>query len=154
MRYKSRCDAATLCTVLALATMAWMGSASSNTAGLPTLRVEDAWIRWLPANLPAAGYVTLDNIGDKPVTLLAASSPDYAEVSLHLSRNQGGTVDMVPVDRITVDAHSKLSFAATGYHMMLMQPTKPRKPGDHAPITLRFADGSLLTVEFEVRSGG
>jgi copper(I)-binding protein len=34
---------------------------------------------------------------------------------------------------------------------MLMQATKPLQPGDHVPIILRFADGSSLTVQFEVR---
>jgi periplasmic copper chaperone A len=140
--------------MLVLAAVAWVGSTFSTAAGLPALRIEDAWIRWLPANLPAAGYVTLDNVGDKPVTLLAASSPAYADVSLHRSRNQGGSVSMVPVDSVTVEPHSKLSFATAGYHMMLMQPTKPLAPGDHVPVTLRFADGVVLTVNFEVRDGG
>jgi hypothetical protein len=134
------------------AVMSLAFSAPAVTApGTPAIQVEDAWIRWLPANLPAAGYATLTNIGDRPEVLIAASSPDYGEVSLHQSRNHGGSVEMVPVDRITVAAHSTLSFAVAGYHMMLMQPAKPLKPGDRVPITLRFAGGSSLTVDFEVR---
>jgi hypothetical protein len=115
------------------------------------VRAEEAWIRWLPANLPAAGYVTLINDGDRPSTVLAASSPGYGEISFHRSRSQGGSMAMVPVDKITIGPHSTVSFAAMGYHMMLMQPTQSAKPGDHVPITLRFADGSALTIQFEVR---
>lgn len=120
-------------------------------AATPAIQVQNAWIRWLPANLPAAGYVTLINVGERPENLVAASSPDYGEVSLHQSRRQGGSIEMVPVDRITIAPHSHVSFALAGYHMMLMQPTKPLKPGDHVPITLRFAGGLSLTVDFDVR---
>jgi copper(I)-binding protein len=35
--------------------------------------------------------------------------------------------------------------------MMLMQPNKPLKPGDHVLITLQFAGGSSLTAPFDVR---
>jgi hypothetical protein len=95
--------------------------------------------------------MTLTNTGDRPVTLISASSPDYGEVSLHRNLNRGGTLEMAPVGGITVNPHASLSFAATGYHFMLMQPRTPRQPGDHIPITLHFAGGASLTVEFEVR---
>jgi copper(I)-binding protein len=61
-------------------------------------------------------------------------------------------MQMTAVEHITIDAHSSLDFAATGYHMMLMQATKPLRPGDRVPITLRFADGSSVLVQFEVRN--
>lgn len=115
------------------------------------IRVDDAWIRWLPAGLPAGGYMTLTNLGDTAVNLVAASSPAYAEVSIHRSVGSGGTVGMRPVAQITIEPHSSVDFAAAGYHFMLMQPIKPLEPGDRVPIALRFADGSSLTVQFEVR---
>ena len=85
------------------------------------------------------------------MNLVAASSPAYAEVSIHRSVESGGTVAMRPVAQITIEPHSRVDFAAAGYHFMLMQPLKPLEPGDHVPIVLRFADGSSLTVQFEVR---
>lgn len=123
----------------------------ATAAGGASIQVEDAWIRWLPANLPAAGYATIKNLGDVAQILIGASSATFGEVSLHQNRIQGGYVEMLEVQRITIDPHSTLSLAAAGFHMMLMQPTKPLKPGDRVPITLRFAGGSTLTVEFEVR---
>ena len=132
--------AATICSVtVALASAA------------PALRVEEAWIRWLPAGVPAGGYMTLINTGDSPVTLISASSPNYGEISLHRTLNRGGTLEMAPAGEITINPHARLDFAAAGYHFMLMQPSSPRQPGDHVPITLRFAGGASLSVEFEVR---
>ena len=122
-----------------------------SAANAPRVQIQDAWIRWLPGDLPAGGYVVLVNMGDQPVTLLGASSPDYAAVSLHRSLNQNGTSQMTPVTQITVPAFQSPDFAATGYHLMLQQPRRPLKPGDHVAITLSFAGASALTVQFELR---
>lgn len=120
-------------------------------AGGPDLRVEDPWIRWLPADLPAAGYLRLINAGAKPLIVIGASSPAYRQVTLHRTVTEGGNTEMMPVERITIDAHAALDFATSGYHMMLMQATRPLKPADRVPITLHFADGASLLVQFEVR---
>jgi copper(I)-binding protein len=126
-------------------------AATPAPAATQKVRIDGAWIRWLPAGLPAGGYMSLTNVGDTAVNLVAASSPAYAEVSLHRSVESGGTVAMRPVVKITLEPHSRVDFAAAGYHFMLMQPIKPLQPGDHVPVALRFADGSTLTVQFEVR---
>ncbi len=117
----------------------------------PALQARDAWIRWLPGDLPAGGYVTLVNTTDQPIRLVAASCPEYGVVSLHRSLNVAGTARMQPVDQIIVAAHSSLQFAAQGYHLMLERPKKALQPGDRVAITLRFADAAALTVPFEVR---
>jgi len=115
------------------------------------LQIEQAWIRWLPANLPAGGYLTVANRGGRAVVLVGASSPDYAGVGLHRSVIQGGLSKMQPVERIVIAPHSTLAFRATGYHLMLTTPTRPVAPGARVPITLHFADGRSLVVNFEVR---
>ncbi len=156
MGSKFECRTGTICSLPAALALAWLWlsgtpAGAEARAEAPTIQVVEAWIRWLPAGVPAGGYVTLTNTGAKPVNLIAASSPDYGEVSIHRSIHRGGTIEMVPAEQITINPHSSLNFAATGYHFMLMQPSKPRVPGDHVPITLRFADGASLTVQFEVR---
>jgi copper(I)-binding protein len=139
--------------VLAVCMLAWLGVCGCALGAQNTspVQVRDAWVRWLPGKLPAGGYLTLVNAGDQPSSLVAASCPDYADVSLHRSRTVGGTSQMTPVEKITVAAHSRLEFAAQGYHLMLTRPRKTLKPGDHVPVTLSFAGGAALTVEFELR---
>lgn len=124
---------------------------NSPPAPKPTIRVLAAWIRWLPAGLPAAGYLTLTNTGDKALALESASSPSYGDVSIHRSITHGTTEEMVPVKAITLEPHQTLEFQSTGYHLMLMQPTPSADTSAKIPITLRFSDGSVLTVPFEVR---
>jgi hypothetical protein len=121
-------------------------------AGTPAnVEVDDAWIRWLPASLPAGGYATVHNAGDQPVILLSVSSPDYGQASLHRSSLQQGNNVMQSVAQIVIPARSTVNFATSGYHIMLRQPTRTLQPGDHVPIVLRFADGSSMTVVFDVR---
>ena len=130
----------------------WSLSGALCAAGTAaTVEVDDAWIRWLPASLPAGGYATVHNAGLQPVILLSVSSPDYGHASLHRSSIQQGNSVMQSVAQITIPAHSSLNFASSGYHIMLQQPTRTLQPGDHVPIALRFADGSTMTVVFDVR---
>lgn len=120
-------------------------------AGNASLEVQQGWIRWLPGGLPAAGYLTIVNHGDKPVALVKASSPDYAEVMLHQTTSSGGTTRMEPVERMMVPAHGQAALSPGDYHLMLMQATRPVAPGEQVSVTLQFSDGELLHTQLKVR---
>jgi copper(I)-binding protein len=137
--------------LIALAALVAAASgAGAPDSGVP--RVDAAWIRWLPGTVPAAGYLTLTNVGDRPAVLLSASSPLFGDISLHRTVNRAGSMEMAAVDRITIPPHATLAFETTGYHMMLMQPAVSVKPGMHVTVTLRFADVPPVPVDFEVRN--
>jgi len=110
-----------------------------------------AWIRVLPGTLPAGAYVTLENDGDQSVALTGASSKAYAQVMLHRSSTQGGVSRMTMVDSLSVPAHGTAELAPAGYHLMLMQPTTPVKPGATIRLLLKFSDGSTLPADFIAR---
>lgn len=110
-----------------------------------------AWIRVLPGALPAGAYVTLDNDSDQPVALTGASSKAYGKVMLHHSSTQGGISRMTTVGSLPVPAHGKAVLAPAGYHLMLMQPTAPVKPGSKVRLLLKFSDGSSLPTDFIAR---
>jgi copper(I)-binding protein len=133
-----------------LATLAWT-AIPAFAADTPPVQASGAWIRWLPANLPAGGYVLLTNSSAKPVDLVAAASPDYGNTMLHQSVSKGGVMEMLHVDKVVIPAHGSLAFKPGSYHIMLMQPKKAVKPGDIVPITLKFAGGEAMIVNFEVR---
>jgi periplasmic copper chaperone A len=125
--------------------------AADSPAPKPAIRVLVAWIRWLPGGLPAAGYLTLTNTGDKTLALDRASSAFYGDVSIHRSITHGTTVEMAPVKELTLEPHATLEFESSGYHLMLMQPAGSADTAADIPITLHFSDGSFLTVPFQVR---
>ena len=145
-----------LLTLIAAQGALWLAPAIQNVVAQPAagpsgVRVDQAWIRWLPAGVPGGAYLTLSNSSERAVVIVGASSPTYGDVMLHRTVHRGGNVEMVPAERIIIAAHATLDFAATGYHFMLMDPVKPVKPGDTVPITLHFADGTSLAIPFEVR---
>jgi periplasmic copper chaperone A len=122
------------------------------SSGPSQLSIRDAWIRWLPSGLPAAGYMTLVNGSDRALELTAVSGDAYREIGLHRSVTQSGMSRMESVNAISVPPHSALRFEAGGYHLMLMQPTHALAPGDHVALTLHFAGGATRSVNFEVRA--
>jgi len=132
------------CLGLALAVLA---PGAARAAG-PVL-VRAPWFRYLLASIPAGGYLTLENTGAAPAVLTGAESPACGTLMLHRSETAGGTDRMVGVKRITIPGHGQFRFAPGGYHLMCMQPKM--HPGQAVPVTLRFADGSRLTVRFAVR---
>jgi copper(I)-binding protein len=117
------------------------------------IQVKEAWIRWLPANVPGGGYMTVINAGPATRVLTGASSPDYGEVSMHQTRLRNGMNEMSAVESIELRPGIPVRFAEGGYHLMLMQPKRSLKPGDRVLIALRFAQGPSVEVPFEVRAG-
>jgi periplasmic copper chaperone A len=115
------------------------------------LTVSGAWVRHLPAGVPAGGFFTLHNQSKGAVALVGASSPDYAMVMLHKTVEEGGTSKMMPVDRIEVPAGGAVAFHPGGYHLMLMHAKHEIKVGSRIPVTLVFSDGAKVTAQFEVR---
>ena len=110
-----------------------------------------AWIRVLPDTLPAGAYVTLKNDSDQLVALTGASSKAYAQVMLHHSSTEGGVSRMTMVQSLPVPAHGTAMLAPAGYHLMLMQPAAPVKPGSTVRMLLKFSDGSTLPADFIAR---
>jgi copper(I)-binding protein len=137
------------CLSFLLAGLLLAGGVHAGAAG--HVRASHAWIRVLPGNLPAGAYVTLSNDGDKAVALSGASSAVYADVMLHQSSSEGGMSRMAMVDSLSVPAHGSAELAPAGYHLMLMKPTRPVKPGDSVRLILRFTDGSTLATDFIAR---
>lgn len=138
-----------LWSALALATLAVATAAHATQAA--QVKASHAWLRVLPADLPAGAYVTLENTGNAPVTLTRASSPFYAQAMLHRSASEGGTSRMSMVDALPIPAHGETSLAPAGYHLMLMKAVRPVMPGDTVTVTLTFSDGSQLSTPFLAR---
>lgn len=135
--------------VLGVASLALAMTAQAADA----VHASDAWVRWLPNNLPAAGYVTLTNSGDKAVDLDLehVTSPEYGSVMLHRTVSNGSTSQMEMVGKATVPAHGMLKIAPGGYHFMLEDAKRKIAPGDTVHLRMKFSDGTTLDTPFAVK---
>ncbi len=133
------------CAVLAALSFSLQAYASSISA-------QDAQLRWLPNELPAAGYVTLINHSDKSVDLMAVESPDYQMVMLHQTVSTGTTQKMHMVDTLTIPARSQIKIEPGGYHVMLEKPKRAIQPGGIVQVRFHFSNGEKLDTPFPVKS--
>ena len=137
-----------------IATLLSLSIASVSTlacAASSTLSVDGGWVRWLPGNLPAAGYLTITNNGDKNVDLVETSSPDYGMAMLHVTVTEGSTSKMEMVDKLTVPAHQKVVFEPGHYHLMLEEPKHKLAPGDTIKLELKFSNGDTIVAPLPVK---
>ena len=112
------------------------------------LKVTNAWIRMAPATLKTHGaYMTITNGGSEAKDLVAASSPNYKGVQLHVSRVVDGIATMEHLESVEIPAGGKAEFKPGGLHLMLMQAIKPLEEGGTVPLTLSFRSGETVSVE-------
>lgn len=134
---------------LAIALLLVAGAAQA--ADAPSVKASDGWLRVLPGSLPAGGYVSFENLSDRAVSIVGASSPDYAEAMVHRSSTDGGMGRMEMVDSVPLPPKGKLAFSPGGYHVMLMEAKHPVKPGDKVVVTFKLSDGENLPVTLLAR---
>jgi copper(I)-binding protein len=112
--------------------------------------VSNPWFRYIVPNVPAGGYMTLQNQSSSPAVLIGAASPACGMIMVHRSESKSGTETMEGAPTVTVPAGGTRSFAPGGYHLMCMQPNM--KPGEQVPVTLTFQDGHTVSATFPVFS--
>lgn len=129
----------------------WQAASAADC--LPLVR--EAWIRLTPAGMPMhAGFARIDNPCGAPVTIVGASSAQYARIDMHETRLENGMNRMRARAQAVVPAQGQLQFKPGGLHWMLMQPKRGLQAGQQVPVTLLLADGTRLEVMFAVRAAG
>jgi len=137
---------------LVIFAMAALSASATAQAGAPQgVSLSQQWFRFITPTIPAAGYFTLSNSAAAPEMLVGANSPDCASLMLHQSVTKNGVEQMIMVPKVAVPAHGTLRFAPGGYHLMCMSPAAALRPGQSVPVTLRFAGGETMGVNFPVR---
>ena len=123
------------------------GRASPDAA----LTFEQAWVRAMPPGMKmTAGFGRLHNAGDEPVVVVAVSSPQFAEVSLHRSEIVDGVARMREVPEIELGPGDTLDLEPGGYHLMLMGPLTNMAAGIIVTLHLTAADGRVFSYDARV----
>jgi len=115
------------------------------------LGVFDAWIRQAPPGATMmAGYATLKNTGDAPITVLTVQSDAFRMTSVHETIVANDMAKMREVHRLAVPAGDEVRMEPGGRHLMLMQPRRDIVPGDKIEVVFLLADGTRLQTYFDV----
>jgi copper(I)-binding protein len=118
------------------------------------IEIRHPWTRPAQAGMNGVGYLTLANVGAKPVRLLMVQSPAARSVTVHQTSQAGGVSSMRPVTGgLTIAPGAKVAFAPGGYHLMLMGLTGAQAVGGKVPLTLVFDGGRRIRVDLAVESG-
>ena len=122
----------------------------ANTAAAQ-LQVNNAWVPLAPPGARVyAVYMTLNNQGAQPLTLVGLASDCCAHGMLHSTRQQEGRVIMEHLDALEIPAGGQVQLQPGGIHVMLMGPKASLVEGDEIDVDLRFADGSQQTISARV----
>jgi copper(I)-binding protein len=125
--------------------------ACSNAIAAGHLTIEHAWIRTPPPGaMMLAGYATLRNDGDAPLTISGADSTAFGSVSLHQTVSDGGVERMRALGEFRLAPGESVTFAPGGKHLMLMRPQKDFAAGESAAIHMATTSGDGATATFVV----
>lgn len=124
----------------------------SNFVTAAELTVNEAWARAsIPGMANGAGYVSLTNNVQEPVTLVKLQSTASSKAELHTHQHDEGMMKMVHVPELTLAPGESLTMKPGSYHVMFFDLKNPFKKGDSIPLVLHFNDGSAQQVTLNVR---
>ena len=140
--------------LLGLATLAISAPAVAGDYRVGGVEVRRPWTRPAQAGMNGVGYLTVANVGAKPVKLVAVESPAAGSVTIHQSSMAGGVMSMRPVTGgLTIAPGATVAFAPGGYHLMLMNLTRAQTLGGKVPLTLVFDGGLKMKIDLSVEAG-
>lgn len=118
--------------------------------------VGDPWVRATTGSEDPSmtgAFMTLDNPGTEPVTLVSASSSVAGHTELHEMTMVDGTMAMQAVDGgIVLEAGRGKVLEPGGFHVMLMGLRDTLAPGDEVDLSLAFSDGSTHELVVPVKA--
>ncbi len=141
-------------TALALAAPAFASPAWAGDYRAGGIEVRRPWTRPTQAGMNGVGYLTVANVGVKPVRLVAVESPAAQSVTLHQTSMAGGVSSMRPVTNgLTIAPGATVAFAPGGYHLMLIGLKSAQALGGKVPLTLVFDGGRKMRIDLSVEAG-
>ena len=128
--------------------LSWAGASAADGADLA---FEAAWVRGMPPGMKmTAGFGRLRNVGTQEIELVAFSSPQFGDVSLHRTELVEGVSRMREVPSLVIATGEAVELAPGGYHLMLMMPVGPLSEGQAVTVDVTDAEGRVFRFEVPV----
>ncbi|MGQ9908707.1 MAG: MbnH family di-heme enzyme [Candidatus Flexifilum sp.] len=103
--------------------------------------------------ISTAAYFSIVNSGREPDVLVGVSGEDVGTLTLHRTTiDERQIARMRDLEQVTLNPHTRVDFAPTGDHIMLESLPRDLYEGDSITLTLHFASGRSIPVEFAART--
>jgi copper(I)-binding protein len=119
------------------------------------LLVSHAWTYEVAAMAHAADvYLTIENQGDAPDRLIAASVDFAKEVEIQAPVVEDGVLKTATVQAVEIAPGQTLTFQPGGVHLVLQSVQRMFEHGQHFDLALTFERAGTVEVEVEVEEPG
>lgn len=128
---------------------------SAATASFTTgdLRVAAPYVRRpMTGQTIAAGFFSVENLGEADDRLIAAASPAAETVELHTHIHEGGVMKMRRIEAIDVPSGGQIELEPGGLHLMLINADPDALAADAVDVTLTFEKAGDITLSAPVRA--
>ena len=92
----------------------------------------------MPGMDTSAAYMTIENRGDKTLSLVEVKSSIARKTELHTTVMDNGVMKMRHISSLDIDAGGEAVLKPGGYHIMLMGLKKSIPEGMEIPIELQI----------------
>lgn len=124
---------------------------SLNSFAAGSIKIENAKIRFMPANAPmTAIFLNITNHSDKDLKLVDVKGDFAGMFELHNMEMADGKMVMRKVDSIAVKQHQTTELKSGGLHIMVFKVKGPLKENAIHKLSLIFDDKSTVVVDAKV----
>jgi copper(I)-binding protein len=138
--------------VLMTITAAQCSITPTGQAGLPQIRVIDAWSQAAPGGSDSTVYMELLNKGNVADILLNVEA-DIGTAELYENKEESGVIRIGSIPYIEVPANASVRLESVGKYVKLINLKQDLAPGKKVNIILNFEQSGPMTVHVEVRQG-
>jgi copper(I)-binding protein len=119
------------------------------------IQVKQAWARAsVGASKMGVVYLTIENRGSGPDSLVGVKTPAAAAASIHQTVIEGDITRMRPVSSLPLDPGKEVTLEPGGLHIMLMDLGSALELGQSFSITLLFEKSPDLVLEIPIAPMG
>src|SRR5205823_8427724 len=140
-------------TVLSIALLSFAVPLDAQCDAQSDLRIEHPYARATPPGARSGGaYLTIENRGGTADRLIHVATPVAGEAEVHSMSMEGNVMRMRAISAVDVPPHATTTLKPGGYHIMLLDLTRPLVPGEAIPLTLTFERAGTIDVTARVES--
>ena len=116
------------------------------------ININHPYVRFAVSTGPAAGYMTIINMGEENDKLIKIETPIATNSEFHMTNIYNSQATMEHVDFIELPAQKARSLKPGGYHIMFMNLNTELKVGKNIDAKLFFEKNGEIEIDFEVEN--